>query len=46
MTKSAATIHFTMYMCKDMSTAMSLMCCAHFVFCAPNPVDKDLSLQR
>ena len=46
MTKSAATIHFTMYMCKDMSIAMSLMCCAHFVFCAPNPVDKNLSLQR
>ena len=46
MTKSAAPIHFTMCMCKDMSTVMSLMCRAHFAFCALNPVDKDLSLQR
>lgn len=46
MKKSAAAIHVTMCMFKDMSTAMSLMCCTHFVSCAPNPVDKDLLLQR
>lgn len=45
MTKSAAAIRFTMCMCRDMSAAMSLMCCAHFAFCASDPVDEDVSLQ-